>query len=123
MNIKKIGEHIRDYRKANNMYQREFAEMLFVTDKAVSRWELGLSFPDIELIPKIAEILGISVAELLGENLSEEGDDLALKYREECDRLTAECADLKNEIAKHKEQAQIAASKKKREYDFLVALR
>lgn len=114
MNIKKIGEHIRDYRKANNMYQREFAEMLFVTDKAVSRWELGLSFPDIELIPKIAEILGISVAELLGENLSEEGDDLALKYREECDRLTAECADLKNEIAKHKEQEQIAASKKKK---------
>lgn len=114
MDIEKIGEHIREYRKVNNMYQRELAERLFVTDKAVSRWELGLSFPDIELIPKIAEILGISVSELLGENLPESDGDLALKYREECDRLSAECADLKNEIAKHKKQEQIAANKKKK---------
>lgn len=114
MNIQKIGENIKKFRETNNVLQREFAEQLFVTDKAVSRWECGKSFPDIELLPKIAEILGMTVGELLGETVLKNDDDLAIQYREECDRLRAECDSLKNELAKVEEQKLATAKRKKK---------
>ena len=81
MNAKIIGEHIKEYRKANNVSQREMAEMLFVSDKTISRWELGKGLPDIELLPKIAKILGISIDKLVGsENMSaEDGEKSAIE--------------------------------------------
>ena len=92
MNAKLIGERIKEYRKLNNLSQRELAEQLFVSDKTISRWELGNGLPDIELLPKIAEILGISIDKLVGaENLSGENDELeALDlYREELKKREA----------------------------------
>lgn len=114
MDIQKIGDNIKEYRKQNNILQREFAEKLYVTDKAVSRWECGKSFPDLELLPKIAEILGITVGELLGETVSQSDDELVDKYKEECERLKAECDSLKTEIAKTERQKQIVAQKRKK---------
>ena len=93
MNAKIIGEHIKEYRKANNVSQREMAEMLFVSDKTISRWELGKGLPDIELLPKIAEILGISIDKLVGsENMSaEDGEKSAIElYKEELERREAQ---------------------------------
>lgn len=47
------------------MTQLELAEKMGVTDKAVSKWERDLSFPDVSSIPKLAEILEVSVDELM----------------------------------------------------------
>ena len=55
-----MGDLISDARKAKNMTQRELAESLNITDKAVSKWERGASCPDINTIPKLADILGVS---------------------------------------------------------------
>lgn len=72
MNVNKLGERIKEYRQKNAISQRELAEKLFVSDKTISRWELGKGLPDIDLLPKIAEVLGISIDELVGvENIED----------------------------------------------------
>lgn len=60
-----LGKRISENRKAKNIKQEELAEMLLVSPQAVSKWENDISCPDISLLPKLAEILGISVDELL----------------------------------------------------------
>lgn len=61
-----IGENIRSFRKKNDLTQEAFAECLGVTYQSVSRWENGTTYPDLELIPAIAEVLAVTVDELLG---------------------------------------------------------
>ena len=60
-----LGMMISTLRKEKGMTQLELAEKMGVTDKAVSKWERDLSFPDINSIPKLAEIFEISVDELM----------------------------------------------------------
>ncbi len=62
----KIGPLIRQLRKERDLTQKELAAMLNVTDKAVSKWELGASLPDVALLLPLAEALGVSATELLG---------------------------------------------------------
>ncbi|MBR0400702.1 MAG: response regulator [Mogibacterium sp.] len=59
------GQYIRYLRVKKDLTQAELAERLNITDKAVSKWERGLSFPDILLLPKLAEVLGVSVGDLI----------------------------------------------------------
>ncbi len=63
--MKSIGEIIASLRKAKGMTQNELAEKMNVTDKAVSKWERDLSCPDVNTISKLADILDVSVEELL----------------------------------------------------------
>ena len=63
--MKSIGEKIASLRKEKGMTQSELAEKMNVTDKAVSKWERDLSCPDINTISKLADVLDISVEELL----------------------------------------------------------
>ncbi len=65
MEAKTIGRFIAVLRKANGMTQKELAERLNVSDKAVSRWERDESLPDLTLIPVIAELFGVTADELL----------------------------------------------------------
>lgn len=60
-----MGDMISTLRKEKGMTQRELAEKLNVTDKAVSKWERNLSCPDIHSIPALAEALGVSVEKLM----------------------------------------------------------
>ena len=62
---KTMGETIAELRKAKGMTQKDLADQMNVTDKAVSKWERDLSCPDINSIPKLAEVLGVSVEELM----------------------------------------------------------
>ena len=65
------GAGIRRLREAKRMTQEELAQTLFVSSKAVSKWETGQGFPDISLLEPLAGSLGISVIELLsGESIS-----------------------------------------------------
>ncbi len=71
MDQKKIGRFIAELRKEKGMTQKNLAEKLFMTDKAVSKWECGYSMPDNSVMLKLCEIFEISVNELLsGERLS-----------------------------------------------------
>ena len=65
MDVEKFGPFLQNQRKKKGMTQGELARKLYVTDKAVSRWERGIGFPDIKLLEPLAEALDISVAELL----------------------------------------------------------
>ena len=65
MDAGKTGKFIAKQRKIMNMTQNELAEKLHITDKAVSKWERGLSFPDISILIPLAEILNISLYDLL----------------------------------------------------------
>ena len=62
---KSMGEIISTLRREKGMTQKELGDMLNITDKAVSKWERDVACPDTQTIPKVAEILGISVEELM----------------------------------------------------------
>jgi transcriptional regulator with XRE-family HTH domain len=66
--LQKIGARMREIRLEQNMKQKELAEKLGVTDKAVSKWERDLSYPDITLFPRLADLLGVTVDDLLRES-------------------------------------------------------
>ena len=78
MDVRELGAFIQKRRKDLGMTQGELAAKLHVTDKAVSRWERGVGFPDIKLIEPLADALQVSVQELLQcqrtlpENISNE---------------------------------------------------
>lgn len=61
-----LGEKIRELRKRGGRTQEELAEALGVTNQAVSRWETGGSYPDLELLPSIANYFGVTIDELFG---------------------------------------------------------
>lgn len=65
MDVKKFGSFIASVRKEQQMTQAELAQKLQVTDKAVSKWERGLGFPDINTIEPLADALGVSVLEIM----------------------------------------------------------
>ena len=62
---KSLGVLITELRKEKGMTQAQLAEKMGVTDKAVSKWERDLSCPDISSVPKLAEILGVTVDQLM----------------------------------------------------------
>ena len=72
MSNKSIGEMISSLRKEKGMTQNDLAEKMNVTDKAVSKWERNISCPDINSIPKLAEILGTSVEDLLNAQVKKQ---------------------------------------------------
>ena len=72
MNTNKIGNFISKKRIEKGLKQKELAEILYVTDKTISRWENGNYMPDLSILIKLAETLNVSVYELLlGEELVE----------------------------------------------------
>ncbi len=95
MDLIKIGKFIAEKRKAKNLTQLQLAERLYVTDRAVSKWECGRSLPDSSIMLELCEVLGISVNELLtGEDLkmetynkqAEENLIQMIKEKEESDK-------------------------------------
>ena len=82
-NKQTFGAFILRRRKELGMTQKEFAELLYVTDSAVSKWERGLAYPDITLLQNICSVLQISEKELLSASEDTEGrriETLAKKY-------------------------------------------
>lgn len=72
----KIGNYIRVKRKERNLTQEQLAEKLNVSNKSISRWENGKTFPDISLYQPICSVFDISISELLnGEDLTPESQE------------------------------------------------
>lgn len=69
----KMGKHLSDLRKSKKLTQMQLAEILDVSNKSVSKWEVGDIAPDITLLIPLADVLGVSVEEILtgGEQIGE----------------------------------------------------
>ena len=65
INKANFGVFIAQLRKEKGLMQKDLAEKLYVSDKAVSKWERGLSIPDVAILVPLADILGVTVTELL----------------------------------------------------------
>jgi len=74
MSSEKMGQFILELRKSQQMTQKELAQKLNVTDKAVSKWERGLCYPDISLLSPLACTLGVTAGELLNGERSPESN-------------------------------------------------
>ena len=72
MDTKEFGAFIAQERKARGMTQKELADKINVTDKAVSRWENGHGYPDIETLEDLSGALGISLLELMHSRRQED---------------------------------------------------
>lgn len=73
MDLIRIGKYIQEKRKEKNLTQLQLAELLSVTDRAVSKWECGRSLPDVSIMPQLCSILDISLNGLLaGQDPKEE---------------------------------------------------
>lgn len=86
MDNNKIGKFIASLRKEKGLTQQELGERLFVTDKAVSKWERGLSLPDIKILEKLALELNVDVSEIL---FGERGKNKKINIQEEIDKAIA----------------------------------
>ncbi len=74
MNAENCGRFIVELRKSKELTQKDLAEKLGVTDKAISRWETGKGFPDVSSLVALSELFGVTVNELLaGERVTPEG--------------------------------------------------
>jgi transcriptional regulator with XRE-family HTH domain len=94
MNLIKIGKFIADCRKEKKITQEQLAEKLFITDRAVSKWERGLSLPDADKMLDLCNILDINVNELLiGEKIDMKDNE---KKTEELLIQMAKLEELKN---------------------------
>ena len=73
MDAQKIGEFIKEQRKLKCLTQKELADKINCTDKAVSRWETGRGIPEVSLLLPLSKALDVTVNELLsGERIEEE---------------------------------------------------
>ena len=92
MNQIKIGRFIAEQRKKVNLTQAQLSEKLGITDKAVSKWERGLTMPDTSLMLELCDILKISVNELLSgekidmENNNQKNEQLLLEMAKELEK-------------------------------------
>ena len=96
MNIK-IGAIIKKLRAENNITQETLANAIGVTPQAISRWESEGGYPDIELLPALADFFSVSTDELLGYKLSEREQELA-NIKKEMERL-AEVGSIEERVA------------------------
>ena len=88
----KIGRFIAACRKEAKITQKQLAEKMGITDKAVSKWERGITMPDTSIMLELCDILGISVNELLSgekinmENSSQKNEQLLLDMAKELEK-------------------------------------
>lgn len=92
MDYNKIGNFIATERKAKKLTQAKLAEKVFVSEKTLSKWENGKGLPDTNSLPKLCEILGVSLNELLNgeKNITDsnlqKNEQLLLEMAKELER-------------------------------------
>lgn len=100
MDQKRIGEFIQTLRKEKELTQKELAEELGITDRAVSKWENGRGIPDVSLMKPLCGILGITVSELLsGERIQQE------EYREKSEFRFLDTMEVKEKTIQKKNRS------------------
>lgn len=95
MDLKSIGKFISEQRKNLNLTQAKLAEMLYISEKTVSKWECGKGFPETSLILPLCKILNISANELLSGRLLQEKE-----YKTQAEENLIQLNDYKQKSAK-----------------------
>lgn len=98
VDAKKFGQFIQTMRKELGLTQEQLGEKLGVTDKAISRWERGVGFPDISLLEPLAQALGITVMELMRSERMEQPEIPA----EKADQAVLRTLDLAQEQSRNR---------------------
>ena len=88
-------ENLKEFRNRKGISIEQLANKLNIKPKTVSKWEKGISVPDIQLLMKLSEILGVSVNDLLGVNVNESNHEKRLEI------LENELSKLKQQIDSH----------------------
>ena len=101
MDKEKTGQLITELRKEKGMTQKQLADALNVTDKAVSKWERGLSFPDISMLEPLSELLDVSIMELLAGKRQDGDEPMS---RKEAQDLINASVELSDEEIRHKKE-------------------
>ena len=96
MNVKKVGEFIKQKRKDKKLTQKELAEKLSITDRAISKWERGICCPDISILKELSSILEVSVNELLA------GEEIEKLEKEKTDNVLVDSVKQYTSIEKKK---------------------
>ena len=108
MDNEKFGKFIQKLRKEKNMTQKQLGEKLNITDKAISKWERGLSFPDISMLNSIAETFDITVTELLNCEIGVKNEiDVEKAIQEAVEKITKSQEKKKNKLKKLKKISSI----------------
>lgn len=101
MDKEQTGQLITELRKEKGLTQKQLADALNVTDKAVSKWERGLSFPDISMLEPISEVLGVSIMEILSGKRRDESEMIS---KEEALEIVQSSVELSDEEIRHKKE-------------------
>jgi Predicted transcriptional regulators len=111
-----IGSNIKKYRKQRKITQEQLAEVLGVSDQAVSRWENGSTYPDIELLPTIALYFGVTLDEMMGME--------AIKDESDIEDILNRRKELRNsgEVVKSYEMLREAVKRYPNNYELILAL-
>ena len=90
MDNNKIGKFIASRRKELGLTQQNLADKLFVTDKAISKWERGINLPDITLLDKLSKILNVDIKDIL---TGEIGSNKQINIEEDLARIKKELSE------------------------------
>lgn len=88
-----FGKFVAALRKEKGFTQKELAERLFISDKAVSKWETAMSVPGIDLLIPLADLLGVTVTELLMCQRMEQGEVLSTEQVEQVVTAAISCSE------------------------------
>ena len=101
MSIEQFAKFIIEQRKERGLTQSDLAKKLNVTDKAVSKWERGLNYPDISTIEELAKVFEVTVLEILN---GEKKMDPDLKEKESIDKAVSETLDFSKQLIKNQKK-------------------
>jgi transcriptional regulator with XRE-family HTH domain len=87
MDTKQLGNNIAKFRKKRGMTQDNLAELLSVSPQAVSKWENDVSYPDIEMLPKLATIFGVSMDTLFSNPVTPETEFVEPEKRKDPNKM------------------------------------
>ncbi len=99
MHIQEFCKRIKEYRLKKGLTQEDLAKKLFVSRKAVSKWETGRGFPDSTILPRLAEALGVTIDELF-DGKKEEIADFYRDFHEKVDEHTLYVKDYQKQLKK-----------------------
>ena len=84
-----FGENFKRLRKEKDVTQEKIAEALGVSSQSVSRWELSICYPDLELLPSIANYFGVTIDSLLSNDAPSKKQDFDI-FNETVNKLSCE---------------------------------
>lgn len=94
MNQKKIGSFLKELRKGKNITQEQFAEMIGVSGRTISRWETGSNMPDLDILIQIADYYEVEIREIF------DGERKSVKMNKELEETVLKVADYSNDERK-----------------------